>query len=258
VNNLLSQKEELYRRAEQFLECCWASESSSAEVHEFYNELAASKGVCVDVVRHQLSKFHTKVCKLQRLLCDLKQSTAQLRGVLPSELEVESRGSVIIELMKEPDTSKALEHFLRYNTKFNKLVAEIVEEFWDYLLPDAKKALEEFAYSTLEDRSRVLGSWGKLPGVIKVHSRYSCRTPEQKIVSHVAKCDSAILRLVNAVLGAIGQRDPDEGLYNPEIMKRFLDLLTEDALRERSKLVPYTKEMSDKARSLISGVDIEE
>jgi hypothetical protein len=45
--------------------------------------------------------------------------------------------------------------------------------------------------------------------------------------------------------------------YKPQIMRRFLDFLVNDALSNKSKLVPYTQEMSARARKLITGVRID-
>lgn len=40
-------------------------------------------------------------------------------------------------------------------------------------------------------------------------------------------------------------------------MRRFLDFLVNDALGNKSKLVPYTQEMSARARKLTAGVRLE-
>lgn len=45
--------------------------------------------------------------------------------------------------------------------------------------------------------------------------------------------------------------------YDPKLMGQFLDLLMEDAEKNPSILIPYTKEMRDKAKALIDGVEVE-
>ena len=49
-----------------------------------------------------------------------------------------------------------------------------------------------------------------------------------------------------------------EEIQDPVIVGDFLDFLTQDVTDNPSKLVPYTKEMSARAKKLISGVTLDE
>ncbi len=49
-----------------------------------------------------------------------------------------------------------------------------------------------------------------------------------------------------------------EEIQDPVMLGNFLDFLTQDVTDNPSKLVPYTKEMSARAKKLISGVTLDE
>lgn len=53
-------------------------------------------------------------------------------------------------------------------------------------------------------------------------------------------------------------KSSEEEIQDPVTLGNFLDFLTQDVTDNPSKLVPYTKEMSARARRLISGVKLDE
>lgn len=267
VNNLLPQEEELYQETERFLEYCLGLRLPNVGVQEFYNELAAAKGMKAKELKNKLSMLHLKISTFKKAFDELKNAGDQFEATVLKEFpdwpfkdatDLE-RVEKVIDFCSCPLSVKLFKTFTSCNRKFHKTAADIVEDFWDYLLPDAKKALQAIAYSMLRYRSKNIQGWG-----VWTFNKYLrsikpiCGEPLYKVGLLAGKSNNEALRFISAVLNAVGQGDPDEGLYNAEVMKQFLDLLVEDFQSNPSKLVPYTKEMSERARSLISGVEIEE
>lgn len=53
-------------------------------------------------------------------------------------------------------------------------------------------------------------------------------------------------------------KSSEEEIQDPVMLGNFLNFLTQDVTDNPSKLVPYTKEMSARAKKLISGVTLDE
>lgn len=53
-------------------------------------------------------------------------------------------------------------------------------------------------------------------------------------------------------------KSSEEEIQDPVMLGNFLDFLTQDVTDNPSKLVPYTKEMSARAKKLVSGVTLDE
>jgi hypothetical protein len=200
VNNLLPQEEELYQGAEQFLEYCLAFDSPDVGVREFYNELAASKGIRSKDIAAKLSALHNKLDKFRDAFDKLRYARSQVIGACASD-QPGDLGDInqFLEFCKESSNVKLLENLFRCNRKFYKLAADIAEDYWDYLLPEAREILQEIAYSILSDRTKNLEGWAWT--LTKYLRSRECirRQPLYKIGVLTAKCDDEALHFISVV-----------------------------------------------------------
>lgn len=79
---------------------------------------------------------------------------------------------------------------------------------------------------------------------------YEVRIPVQAF--SVRRCSQTVTRYYTI------SKSSEEEIQDPVMLGNFLDFLTQDVTNNPSKLVPYTKEMSARAKKLISGVTLDE
>lgn len=136
-------------------------------------------------------------------------------------------------------------------TQCIELITEIVKNFWDYLPTELQDSIEDSLSLLLDIETEDFITWaeaklsfyGKLSDISSRRYHFYCSI-------------SSLREAIQARL--IIEEDQEIDLYEPKMMKCFLDFLVDDALSDRSKLVPYTKEMSARARGLIAGVYIDD
>lgn len=236
VNFPITEEKELYQDLDQllkrFLESCLASESSEAEAYEVLTELAANENVPLDQVRHKISALPLMFRELVEIIVDCKRL---------SQLSTHSRRK----------QKKIIKRQLTLIADCNELISKIVSNYWNYLSDDIQEVFRQLGEDSLEidAETRIhsmkaeLNHYGTLSNIKKLSYRFY---------------KSILCLRVSILSKSTEDMEDDDDYCDSSVMKQFLDFLVDDALSNPSKLVPYTEEMSARARYLIAGVHIDD
>jgi rubrerythrin len=225
---------------EDCLRNCFNSESLDAGSHEFLAEIAAREGVSVSEVRRKLSLLFSKGRQL-----------AEVRDVIR---KLGNRTTLFTSSHRR--LKKSLKQRLIPLALANEIIADIVDEFWNYLSADLHETLREMKASLLEidaktpiiQAERWLRYHGRLPDLTKKRYRFY----------------KSVSRLRLSLLKARDTESFDELLieedqHQAEKLSKLFDKAMESALNDPSHhWEVYTEEMAAEDDELTRDVLIDD
>jgi len=149
-----------------------------------------------------------------------------------------------------PDKSRD-SYFQNLTNITNRIRAEVIPD-WDELSEEEREALKSLAYALLcpsnnnRVKSNSLKHWLRR---WLTHLRLIVAILTGQFDS-VIEAHIAAFKLAHAIMEAVENEESESTAL-------FLDLLTEDAKNNPSKLVPFTKEMDKKLEQLLDGVELD-
>jgi hypothetical protein len=227
--------QELVQLSREFLESCLSNKNSEAEIYQFLTELAAEKRVSIEEIQ-------SKISILAVIMDDLNKCVAKLDD------------SFLSNGTKRRIQKKGLKEQLLVITQCNRVTEKVINDFWDYLPQAIQKKFRKLQLSLLsveakepfEKLQAKLDYYGRLSGIAQVKYQFYTSVLDLQSCTREKNLDDWLCQ------------EEENDWYEPEIMKSFLDSLVEDVLSDQSKLIPYTEEMSAKARDLIADVYIDD